>query len=251
MPLKMRAVLLDISGVLRDNRQAMWNSYLRVLKPAGFALDGGTLQADAWTAYRLRGLSKYNLVENCIEALWALQQDGVSLGEALRKPVLIDVAVSRHTFLEKKEWAQKVKADFRRTDAAYLDSVPPIAHARAALHRLSAKYALGVVSNSGSVFNKSWLDAHGVSRFFRTFVAEQDVQRKKPHPDGILLACNRLFVRPQQCYYVGDAQSDMLAALAANAVPIGVLSGTASQGQLEQAGAEMVFTDLWEASSRL
>lgn len=246
----MKAVLLDVSGVLRDNRQAMWNSYARILKPAGFALDG-TLQADAWGAYRLRGLTKYNLVENCIEALWALQQEGVALSDALRRPGLIDAAVSHHPFAAKKEWALKVKADFRRTDAAYLDSVPPVLHAKAALHRLSAKYRLAVVSNSGSLFNKAWLDAHGFSRFFRVFVAEQDVSRKKPFPDGILLASLRLFVRPQQCYYVGDAQSDMFAAMAAQAVPVGVLSGTGTREQLEQAGADFVFDDLWEASQRL
>jgi len=247
----MQAVLLDVSGVLRDNRQAMWNSYVRVLEPAGFALHSGALQADASSAYRLRGFSKYNLVENGIEALWALQQDGIPLHEALAHPDKIAAAVSAHPFPEKKEWALKVKADFRRTDEAYLASVPPVPHAHAALHRLSAKYKLAVVSNSGSVFNRAWLDAHGFSRFFRTFVAEQDVERKKPFPDGILLACRRLFVRPERCYYVGDAQSDVVAAQNAGAVPIGVLSGTASKDQLMHAGALETFEDLWAFAEAL
>ncbi|MBI2445445.1 HAD family hydrolase [Candidatus Micrarchaeota archaeon] len=242
-----KAVLLDVSGVLRDNRRAMWDSYLRVLRQAGFDLDG-VLGADAQSAYRLRGFSKYNLVENCIEALWALQQERVALADALAHPETIDAAVSRHSFSEKKTWAMKVKADFRRTDAAYLASVPPIPHAHDALQRLSASYELAVVSNSGSVFNKAWLDAHGFSRFFRTFVAEQDVLHKKPYPEGILLACRRLFFQPEQCYYVGDAQSDMAAALAAGAVPVGVLSGTATLEQLEQAGAWRVFDDVWQVA---
>jgi len=245
----MKAVLLDVSGVMRDNKAAMWDSYRRVLEPAGFDL--AVLGADAESAYRLRGFQKYNLVENCIEALWALQQEGVILSEALGEPEKIDAAVSRHPFVEKAVWAQKVKADFRRTDSEYLASVPPIAHARAALTRLSARYALAVVSNSGTAFNKAWLDLHGFSRFFRAFVAEQDVPRKKPFPDGILLACRRLFVKPQQCYYVGDAQSDVAAALAAKAVPVGVLSGTATREQLEPAGAWRVFDDLWAATKVL
>lgn len=243
----MKAVLLDVSGVMRDNRQAMWQSYVRVLEAAGLDLDG-VLQADALLAYRLRGLQAYNLVENCIEALWALQEDCVSLKEALAHPEKIAAAVARHPFAEKKEWAVKVKTDFRRTDSAYLQSVPPIPHAHAALQRLSARYKLGVVSNSGSVFNKAWLDLHGFSRFFRVFVAEQDVAHKKPDPDGILLACSLLFVRPEKCYYVGDAQSDMASANAAGARGVGVLSGTATRQQLQDAGAWRVCDDLWEVA---
>lgn len=245
------AVLLDVSGVLRDNKQAIWNSYLRVLKPAGFDLEGSALKADAHLAYRLRGISKYNLVENCIEALWALQQEGVTLADALSRPELIDVAVQKSPFSEKMVWALKVKADFRRTDEAYLASVPPLARSLEALEFLSEKFDLGVVSNSGSIFNKAWLDTHGFSRFFKVFVAEQEVRRKKPFPDGIELACGQLGVSCSRCYYVGDAQSDMLAANNAGSVPVGVLSGTATRKQLEEAGAHRVFEDLWEASQAL
>ncbi|MBI5225862.1 HAD family hydrolase [Candidatus Micrarchaeota archaeon] len=253
---EMKAVLLDVSGVLRDNKAAMWNSFQRVLAPAGFDFgltfsDFASTPEKALAAYRLRGLQKYNLVENCIEALWALQKSGLLLSDGLENPALIDAAVSAHPFSGKQEWALLVKADFRRTDLEYLDSVQPVLHAREALHRLSARVALGLVSNSGSAFNRAWLDRHGFSQFFRAFVAESDVAHKKPHPDGIMLACRRMFVLPQQCYYVGDAQSDMTAAMAAKSVPVGVLSGTATRPQLEAAGAWRVFDDVWGFANAL
>lgn len=247
----MKASLLDVSGVLRDNRQAIWESYLRVLKPAGFELDGEVLHATVDLSYRLRGLEKYNLVENCIEAMLALLKENVSLKDALQKPATIDAAVTSHPFTAKKTWAAKVKTDFRRTDSEYLKNIQPLDGAREGLHLLSFKYRLGAVSNSGSKFNKAWLKYWGFSRFFSIFVGEQEVAQKKPNPGGIFLAAKKLFTQPTACYYVGDSQSDMIAANNAGAVPVGVLTGTSDRTLLKQAGAAYVFSNLYEASKKL
>ncbi len=242
----MKAVLLDVSGVLRDNQQAMWACYQRVLKPAGFVLDGTAQQA-----YRLRGFSEYNLLENTVEALWALNKENVPLVDGLKHPEKIASAIKRHPLPDKTKWAQKLKTDFRRTKPEYLAGIPPIPRAKKALSSMAKRFNIGVVSNSGSDFNRAWMRHWKMDRFVSAWVGEQDVTRKKPDPQGIVMCAEKLAIFPQTAYYVGDSQTDMMAAKSAGAVGIGVRSGTATNTQLEQAGATGVYDTLFEASENL
>jgi len=70
------------------------------------------------------------------------------------------------------------------------------------------------------------------------------VAQAKPAPDLLLLAARRLSVAPASCWYVGDARWDMLAAVAAGMVPVGVTSGAADARTLRAAGAAAVVPDL-------
>ena len=54
-----------------------------------------------------------------------------------------------------------------------------------------------------------------VKTYFRTAVAYEDTTRHKPHPEPLLLAANRLKIKPSGTVYIGDAASDMEAAKAA------------------------------------
>ena len=55
----------------------------------------------------------------------------------------------------------------------------------------------------------------GVSHLFSTGVGFESVTNHKPHPEGVLLALERLGARPEQCVVVGDTPADMDAAKAA------------------------------------
>ena len=80
---------------------------------------------------------------------------------------------------------------------------------------LSGKYLLGIVTNRMKegiykipVFSR-------LQKYFQITVAYQDTVNHKPHPDPLLLACKKLGVNPDEAVYVGDAQSDIIAAKAA------------------------------------
>jgi HAD superfamily hydrolase (TIGR01549 family) len=77
-----------------------------------------------------------------------------------------------------------------------------------------------------------------------TIVIERgDVSRAKPEPD-IFLACQqRLGVRAEECYVVGDAVWDLLAARRAGMLSIGLLSGGYGEDELSRAGAFRVYRD--------
>lgn len=65
------------------------------------------------------------------------------------------------------------------------------------------------------------LEATGLRRRFDVVVAADDVRRSKPHPEGLLLACERLGVAPESVAYVGDLAGDAAAARACGAVALG------------------------------
>jgi HAD superfamily hydrolase (TIGR01509 family) len=70
-----------------------------------------------------------------------------------------------------------------------------------------------------------------------------DVARAKPEPDLFLACAAALGTQPDDCYVVGDAVWDLLAARRARMLSIGLLSGGYGTDELLQAGAFRVYAD--------
>jgi phosphoglycolate phosphatase-like HAD superfamily hydrolase len=70
--------------------------------------------------------------------------------------------------------------------------------------------------------------------------------RAKPEPDLFLACQQRLGVRVEDCYVIGDAVWDLLAARRAGILSIGLLSGGYGEAELSQAGAFRVYRDTSE-----
>ena len=80
-----------------------------------------------------------------------------------------------------------------------------------------------------------------------TVVVERgDVSRAKPEPDLFLACQERLGVRPEDCYVIGDAVWDLLATRRAGMLSIGVLTGGYGEDELNRAGAYRVYRDAAE-----
>jgi HAD superfamily hydrolase (TIGR01509 family) len=78
------------------------------------------------------------------------------------------------------------------------------------------------------------------------------VQHAKPEPDLLLLAAKQLEVEPARCWYVGDSTWDMVAAVAAAMIPIGVTAGAAvDERALRGAGAAAVIGSLLQLADLL
>ena len=85
-----------------------------------------------------------------------------------------------------------------------------------------------------------------------TIVDASHVEHAKPEPDLLLLAARQLEVAPARCWYVGDATWDMVSAVAAGMIPIGVTAGAAvDEAALEGAGAAVVVPSLLEIAEAL
>jgi HAD superfamily hydrolase (TIGR01549 family) len=86
------------------------------------------------------------------------------------------------------------------------------------------------------------LEALGIGD--ETVVVERGlVLRAKPEPDLFLMCAERLGVPADECYVVGDAVWDLLAARRAHMLSIGLLSGGYGEDELARAGAFRVYRD--------
>jgi HAD superfamily hydrolase (TIGR01509 family) len=74
-------------------------------------------------------------------------------------------------------------------------------------------------------------------------VPRGEVARAKPEPDLFLECARRLEADPAECYVVGDAVWDLLAARRARMLSIGLLSGGYGADELQGAGAFRVYRD--------
>jgi phosphoglycolate phosphatase-like HAD superfamily hydrolase len=93
---------------------------------------------------------------------------------------------------------------------------------------------------------KTSVDALGLSGE-PAIIDASHVEHAKPEPDLLLYAAKELGAEPGRCWYVGDSTWDMVSAVAAGMVAIGVVAGSAVGGDaLRSAGAAVVVPDLAE-----
>jgi HAD superfamily hydrolase (TIGR01509 family) len=74
-------------------------------------------------------------------------------------------------------------------------------------------------------------------------ITRDDIRFAKPDPDLFVAAGKQLKVSMSRCVIVGDSVWDLLAALRAFALSVGLLSGGCGREELERAGAYRVYQD--------
>jgi HAD superfamily hydrolase (TIGR01509 family) len=85
-----------------------------------------------------------------------------------------------------------------------------------------------------------------------TIVDASHVKHAKPEPDLLLLAASQLGIEPGRCWYVGDSTWDMVSAVAAGMIAIGVTAGSAVDSvALVGAGAAVVVPTLDELAEAI
>jgi HAD superfamily hydrolase (TIGR01509 family) len=109
-----------------------------------------------------------------------------------------------------------VEAYLARLRAA-APSAPPYPGIRETLERLRGRVGLGVFTGANRESAMILLEATGLADSFGVVVGGDQVERVKPAPDGVLVACRALGVAPASAAYVGDSPSDLGAARASGA----------------------------------
>lgn len=74
----------------------------------------------------------------------------------------------------------------------------------------------GIVTNKPLWLAQPLLLHHRIYKRCQVLLGAESLPVKKPHPEPLLYAANRLGIPPQQCAYLGDAPSDIIAANHAN-----------------------------------
>jgi HAD superfamily hydrolase (TIGR01509 family) len=143
--------------------------------------------------------------------------------------------------------AQRIERVLRRHREAYsrnISHLRPLPGARDLLHQLSDAHVPFAIATSGRMETASpALELLGFDFSKTPIVTRDEVKYAKPEPDLFLTAAEHLGVGSDAVTVVGDSVWDMLAAIRARFLGIGVLSGGYGPEELERAGAYRVFED--------
>ena len=77
---------------------------------------------------------------------------------------------------------------------------------------------------------------------FADVLGQSDSYPRKPDPAGALILADRFEVKPSECLYIGDTNTDMLTGKAAGMYTVGVLWGFRERDELEKAGADIIIS---------
>ena len=142
--------------------------------------------------------------------------------------------------------AEEFRTFFRaRSDevmVAWTELLPGVPGAVRELKRRG--YRLGIVSTKFRIRIEATLEREGLRDPFDTIVGGEDVKEFKPHPEGLLMAAERLAAGPEEMVYVGDSVTDAETAKRAGVPFIALLSGMTPREELEVYEPRAVLGDV-------
>jgi HAD superfamily hydrolase (TIGR01509 family) len=127
--------------------------------------------------------------------------------------------------------------------------LPAVARIVAAIEAAGIPWAIATSSRKDQV--KTSVDALDLEHE-PSIIDASHVKNAKPEPDLLLYAAKELEIDPGRCWYVGDSTWDMVSAVAAGMVAIGVTSGSAVGGDaLRSSGAAAVVDTLEDLATAI
>src|SRR6266516_720656 len=204
-----QALIFDLDGTLVDTVYAHVFAWQRALAEEGMPIDG-------WRIHRRIGMS----------------------GGLFTRGVAREVG--------RELSAAEIDAIQLRHGAIFRELLPdrrPLPGARELLEDLRGRgIAHGIATSGRRPEIDLSLDALGVGDD-AVVIERGRVQRAKPEPDLFLTCAEQLGVPVDECFVVGDAVWDLLAARRAHMLSIGLLSGGYGEDELIRAGAFRVYRD--------
>ena len=151
--------------------------------------------------------------------------------------------------LDQERWAE---ADARWLGHYCEEEVVLIEGAREALRRVrEAGVRAGLVTSGDRVRVSRELADLGVAALFEVLVCAEDTVQRKPHPEALLLALERMRVPPGEAVYIGDSPEDVQMAQAAGVRAVGIPGGFPNREALAAARPDLLEATLAGALDRL
>ena len=136
--------------------------------------------------------------------------------------------------------AQMVQS-YREYNRGLLPSMPLYPGVLGTLSGIRARgQKTGLVTSKGRASAMVSLEGHGLSPLFDLVLTSDDTQLHKPDPEPLLVACQRLGIRPADVAYVGDSVHDIRCALAAGCFAVAALWGPFEQETLSALGPQLM-----------
>ena len=170
-----KAIIFDIDGTLVDSHEANISFYQSIFKVAGFKIPDKSLFDNFLHLSMIDTIKTLAPSSEDVEKLW-------NIGNQIKYPSQLQKLFP---------FSQKV------------------------ISILSHNYKLAIVTNRRKEGVNNYFSLSRLENYFSVIVAVEDVVNKKPHPEPLLLASERLAIKASECVYVGDACVDVLSAKAA------------------------------------
>lgn len=173
-----KAILFDVDGVLLDALKANTVLYQRILPKLGY--------------------KKPTLAE--VKKVYMLPT-GDALAALAKEKSKDNISVLMKFYMENSH----------QLYPTYLVKAPK--NTKIILKRLSKHYKLGIVTGRFKVDTESEIERVTHSyKLFNIVVSREDYKNRKPAPDSLLFAVNKLKLKPNECVYIGDQEVDLIAA---------------------------------------
>ena len=206
---------------------------LRHLRALTFDFDG-TLATGRYDFARMRA----EVV--CLVEEFGLHREELPAGGVLE---LVAAAAAALPPARAEDFRERAEAAIRAVEIEGARGGRLLPGAAEALERLrAAGYRIGVITRNCRAVVDVILDGRALPR--DVLLTREDVTHVKPHPEQILTALRAMGAAPAEAAMVGDHPMDMEAAHRADALPIGVLSGHATEQALRDAGAAFIYADV-------
>jgi len=114
------------------------------------------------------------------------------------------------------------------------------------LSRLKGRYPMSVVSARDERGTMRFLEKFDLPKYFDAVITGLSAKRTKPYPDPILLAAQKMGVKPEECLMIGDTTVDVRAGKSAGAQTVGVLCGFGEKDELLRMGADYILNNTAE-----
>jgi len=109
------------------------------------------------------------------------------------------------------------------------------------LARMLGRFPMAVVSARDEKSTMRFLTQFDLCKYFDVIVTGLSASHTKPYPDPILLAAQKMEVKPEECLMIGDTTVDIRAGKSAGAQALGVLCGFGEEDELRQLGADFIL----------
>jgi HAD superfamily hydrolase (TIGR01549 family) len=176
-----RAVLFDLDGTL-VNTIGLWaKAYLQTLREVGVKIDAEEFMQTIYTQ---------NLHFELVLKHYGLDTSRADSFRAIR---------------------DERYAHLLRTEPLWLEGAEDL------LKEIIDTYETGIVTGSHLHYIEAIEEQLPLRSLVPLIITCDDTKgRSKPHPYGLLLACEKLGVEPEECVYIGDQEFDIAAANNAN-----------------------------------
>ena len=123
----------------------------------------------------------------------------------------------------------------------YQDSIVILPQVRETLAALQKKdMPMGICTNTFSALSRKLLQGADLLKYFKVVIGGDNVEKGKPEPDGILLACKKLGIQPKEAIFIGDTPYDMEAGKRAGATTVGI-HGVKGDKAIDELGELLQF----------